>query len=301
MVGLCARGLVTVSWLEGQTWRDLQREMQGGPWHIFHFVGHGGFDDGKDEGFVCLTGEDGRAQPLGATQLGRLLADHRSLRLVLLNACEGSRGGGRDVFSSTASILVRRGVPAVLAMQYEITDGAAIEFARAFYEALSRGLSVDAAVAEARKAVSLEVANTVEWGTPVLYMRTPDGVLFDVVPGPVYVKAPVGTTERAGEAKSRRGGGTCPGDTCSGGTNSGRATACSRQFCSETCSSTEATPAMAGRGRNGHPAGSDHLGSRPDHGRWCKAYPACPGWRPLPDTCPFRGYFDRSGYQDLEE
>ena len=145
-VAVLRAGSGGVTWLEGQTWRDLQREMQGGPWHIFHFVGHGGFDDGKDEGFVCLAGEDGRTRPLGATQLGRLLADHRSLRLVLLNACEGARGGGQDVFSSTASILVRRGIPAVLAMQYEITDRAAIEFARAFYETLARGLPVDAAV-----------------------------------------------------------------------------------------------------------------------------------------------------------
>ena len=180
VAGLCARGLVTVTWLEGQTWRDLQREMQGGPWHIFHFVGHGGFDESKDEGFVCLASEDGRARSLGAAQLGRLLADHRSLRLVVLNACEGARGGGQDVFSSTASILVRRGIPAVLAMQYVITDRAAIEFARVFYETLARGLPVDAAASEARKAVSLELVNTVEWGTPVLYMRTPDGVLFNV-------------------------------------------------------------------------------------------------------------------------
>jgi formylglycine-generating enzyme required for sulfatase activity len=112
--------------------------------------------------------------------LGRLLADHRSLRLALLNACEGARGSERDVFSSTATILVRRGIPAVLAMQYEVTDRAAIEVARAFYEALADGWSVDAAVAEARKAVSLAVANTVEWGTPVLCMRSPDGLLFNV-------------------------------------------------------------------------------------------------------------------------
>ena len=186
---LRARDLVEVHWLEGQTWQDLQKAMRGGPWHIFHFVGHGGFDAGADEGLVALVGENGRAQYLHATQLGRLLADHRSLRLVVLNACEGARGG-EDVFSGTASILVRRGIPAVLAMQYEITDGAAIEFARAFYEALGDGLPVDAAAGEARKAVSLTIANTVEWGTPVLYMRTPDGVLFDMATAVAPLKSP---------------------------------------------------------------------------------------------------------------
>jgi formylglycine-generating enzyme required for sulfatase activity len=177
---LRAHGLVDLHWLAEQTWRDLQRAMRGGPWHVFHFIGHGGFDRIADEGFIALADEEGETHRLSATQLGRLLADHRSLRLTLLNACEGARGSERDVFSSTATILVRRGIPAVLAMQYEVTDRAAIEVARAFYEALADGWSVDAAVAEARKAVSLAVANTVEWGTPVLYMRSPDGFLFNV-------------------------------------------------------------------------------------------------------------------------
>jgi hypothetical protein len=65
-------------------------------------------------------------------------------------------------------------------MQYEITDAAAVEFARGLYEALAEGIAVDVAVAEARKSISLSVANTVEWGTPVLHMRSPDGILFEV-------------------------------------------------------------------------------------------------------------------------
>jgi formylglycine-generating enzyme required for sulfatase activity len=175
-----ARGLVKLTWLEGQTWRHLQRAMRRGPWHVFHFIGHGGFDQVKDEGFIALADEEGETHRLSATHLGRLLADHRSLRLALLNACEGGRGGQRDIFSSTATILVRRGIPAVVAMQYEITDRAAIELSGVFYEALAEGMSVDGAVAEARKAVSFAVTNTVEWGTPVLYMRSPDGLLFQV-------------------------------------------------------------------------------------------------------------------------
>ena len=172
--------LIDLKWLEGQTWRDLQRAMRGGPWHIFHFIGHGGFDRSADEGVIALADENGSAHRLLATELGRLLSDHRSLRLVLLNSCEGARGSEYDVFSSTAAILVRRGMPAVVAMQYEITDRAAVEFARSFYEALVEGLPVDAAVTEARKAISLAVNNTVEWGTPVLYMRAPQGAIFQL-------------------------------------------------------------------------------------------------------------------------
>lgn len=178
--GLQRQGLVELTWLTGQTWRDVQRTMRFGPWHVFHFIGHGGFDRNNDEGFLALADEEGEISRLSATQLGRLLADHRYLRLTLLNSCEGARGGKQDIFSSTASLLVRRGIPAVLAMQYEISDRAAIEFARAFYEALADGMPVDAAACEARKAISLAVHNTVEWGTPVLYMRSRNGVLFSV-------------------------------------------------------------------------------------------------------------------------
>ncbi len=177
---LQAQGLMEVTWLAGQTWRDLQRAMRGGPWHIFHFVGHGGFDPVRDEGLIVVADDAGQPQYLTATDLSRLLADHRPLRLVLLNACEGARGGSQDIFSSTASILVRRGIPAVVAMQYPITDRAAVEFARSFYESLADGLPADAAVAEARKAMSIAVTDSVEWGTPVLFMRAPDGVLFDL-------------------------------------------------------------------------------------------------------------------------
>jgi hypothetical protein len=178
--GLQRANLIKVTWLQGSTWRDLQRAMRGGPYHILHFVGHGGFDAASSEGVIALTDENGTSALMTATQLGRLLADHNSLRMVILNSCLGAKGSGTDVFSSTASILIRRGVPAVVGMQYEISDIAAVEFARSLYEALADGMPVDAAVTEARKAISMALGRTVEWGTPVLHMRSPDGVLFTI-------------------------------------------------------------------------------------------------------------------------
>lgn len=178
--GLQANGLVELVWLEGQTWRDLQKTMRTGVWHVFHFIGHGGFDPNTEEGLIALRDEESHAHYFTATELGRLLADHKPLRLVILNSCEGAKGSERDLFSSTASILLRRGIPAVLAMQYKISDRAAIEFSRAFYEALADGMPVDAAVAEARKSISIAMTNTMEWVTPVIYMRSPDGKIFDL-------------------------------------------------------------------------------------------------------------------------
>src|SRR5215217_709881 len=175
---LQADGVVKLTWLEGQTWRDLQQAMRRGSWHIFHFIGHGDFDPSSDEGRIALSNEAGSKRLLKATHLARLLHAHDDLRLVLLNSCEGARGSEGDPFSSTAATLVRRGVPAVVAMQYEISDEAAIEFSRNFYGAVADGLPVDAAVADARTAVSMD--SPLEWGTPVLYMRSPDGRIFDI-------------------------------------------------------------------------------------------------------------------------
>jgi hypothetical protein len=173
------KALVELTWLAGATWHQLQRAMRTGTWHIFHFIGHGAFDRKVDEGIVCLEDINGNSDLMRATQLGRLLADHSSMRLVVLNSCEGASGGQRDIFSSTASILVRRGIPAVLAMQYDISDKAAIEFSTNFYEALADGMPVDAATTEARKAISFAIDDSLEWATPVLFMRSQDGVLFN--------------------------------------------------------------------------------------------------------------------------
>jgi CHAT domain-containing protein len=182
LADLTDAGLIEVGWILDGNWRTLQRRLDEERWHLFHFSGHGRFDAARDEGTVSLVDEHGGSAPFSATQLARMLADQPALRLVVLNACEGARGGSRDIFSGTASILVRRGIPAVLAMQYEIGDAAAVEFARTFYESLARGTPIDAAVAGARKAISFARGDSFEWGTPVLTTRAPDGVLFRLDP-----------------------------------------------------------------------------------------------------------------------
>ena len=65
--------------------------------------------------------------------------------------------------------MVRRGIPAVIAMQFEITDTAAVAFAPALYGALAAGWPIDEAVAEARKAIY--AVRALEWAIPVLFLR----------------------------------------------------------------------------------------------------------------------------------
>ena len=126
-----------------------------------------------------MEDQENRGRRVSAQFLGTLLHDHRPLRLAVLNACEGARASRGDPFAGTAQSLVQQGIPAVIAMQFEVTDEAAICFTREFYAAIAVGYPVDAALAEARKAIFAEVSE-IEWGTPVLYMRSPDGKVFEV-------------------------------------------------------------------------------------------------------------------------
>jgi hypothetical protein len=179
LTDLVGSGGVEISWLEKATLRGLQRELRRGPYHVFHFIGHGGYDHAAEDGVLLLEDEEGRGRVVSGSQLGTMLADHTTLRLAVLNACEGARTSVDDPFAGVAASLVQREIPAVIAMQFEITDRAAIVFASEFYAALADGYPVDSAVAEARKAIFAD-ANDIEWGTPVLFMRVPDGRIFDV-------------------------------------------------------------------------------------------------------------------------
>ncbi|MGH7800098.1 MAG: CHAT domain-containing protein [Thermodesulfobacteriota bacterium] len=173
------RGLLTLERLEDATLASLQQQLRRGEYHIFHFIGHGGFDQRLQDGVLILEDEDERGRPVSGQDLGTLMHDHRPLRLAILNACEGARTSRTDPFAGMAQSLVQQGIPAVIAIQFEITDEAAIIFAHEFYGAIADGYPVDAALAEARKSIFAQ-GNTLEWGTPVLYLRSPDGVLFSI-------------------------------------------------------------------------------------------------------------------------
>ena len=181
-------GSIQLSWVSGQTWQDLQDALDEDDWHILHFIGHGGFDRRRGEGVLALADEEGMEYPLAASDLGLLLGGRRSVRLVVLNSCESARANARDVFSSTAAVLIRRGIPAVVAMQYDISDKAAIAFAQGLYGAIASRQSVDHAVTRARLAIKLSARDSLEWATPVLYLRSRDAGLFDLAQAPVLAE-----------------------------------------------------------------------------------------------------------------
>jgi hypothetical protein len=172
-------GRIVLDRLEEATLSSLQQRLRQADYHILHFIGHGGFDPETQDGVLLFEDEAGGAARVGGEALAPLLRDHAAMRLAVLNACEGARTSRADPFSGVAQRLVRQGIPSVVAMQFEITDRAAIVFAHEFYRAVSDGYPVEAAVAEGRKALAT-VGPELEWGIPVLHLRAADGYIFRV-------------------------------------------------------------------------------------------------------------------------
>ena len=175
---LTRRGLVTVDRLESGNLAALQRPLRLTEYHVLHFIGHGGYDENAQDGALALEDADGKTRLVTGRDLGMMIRNRRhSLRLVVLNACEGARSAQDDPFGGVAQALVHQGIPAVIAMQFEISDTAAITFSQSFYQAIADGLPVDVATVEARRAMFAE-GNEIEWATPVLYLRSTDGRVF---------------------------------------------------------------------------------------------------------------------------
>jgi CHAT domain-containing protein len=182
---LCAlreRRLVEVEWLKNPTSADLLKKLDEKEWHVLHLAGHGTFDEGAAEGRLSMTASDRRAADLNAHTLRTLLHGRPSLRLVFLNSCDGAVGNARVLVSSTAALVTEAGIPAVIAMQFRISDNIAIEFAERVYAHVAKGSSIEKAVASARK--HLSVTNSPEWVTPVLFMRSAEGRLLDLTAPP---------------------------------------------------------------------------------------------------------------------
>jgi hypothetical protein len=178
---------VALRFLDPPTIDGLRTEVRRRPFDILHFVGHGWLDrDGH--GAVLFRHPDGGAHPVSGIVLADTLKSfpESQASLVVLNACDTARlprsAAGHDPFSGTASVLIMAGIPAVVAMQFPISDRAALCFSGSFYRSLAAGDPLEGAVAEGRKAVFRNQPASWEWATPVLFLGVPDGRLFSVAP-----------------------------------------------------------------------------------------------------------------------
>lgn len=171
---------IELTWLENPTVDELREAFSSESRHVLHFIGHGGFDRESGKGFLALCNKQGDCDRLPAEHLALMIRESEAVRLVVLNCCEGAKADESDLYSSTGAVLAKENVPAVVSMQYEITDEAAIKFSEKLYDSIANGVPIDAALQEARIAIYFSSVGSLEWATPVLHMRSRDGQLFKI-------------------------------------------------------------------------------------------------------------------------
>lgn len=176
--------------IENASWEDLKEHLrERRDYHVLHFMGHGGFDPEKG-GVLFLHRRDERGNELdshhaSAAELAELIRGRCDrLRLVLLNACNTARETGeKRAPQGVAAAFLSQGIPAVIAMQFEVADTAAVTFARTLYRDLVTFKPLEEAVTDARLDVLTEEGGTGRrtdfWMTPVLYLLGRSGAVFE--------------------------------------------------------------------------------------------------------------------------
>jgi|GEM_PF-1411198 WD40 repeat protein/CHAT domain-containing protein len=166
---------------------ELRKELVK-DYYILYFSGHGSpegifLDDGGGkllkEGDKVVGREKGSKYGVSAQTLAKYL-EGKQTRLVFLAACNTSTAPDESgLLAGFAQELAQRSeLPAIVAMQYFISDRQANPLTTQFFAALAAGRPVDVALAEARKTLIKKETVGRDVFSPVLYLQAEDGVLF---------------------------------------------------------------------------------------------------------------------------
>lgn len=158
---------------------------------IVHLVTHG-----QPEGIVLWQHDE----PVltSASALRTALEGAESVRLVVLNACSTAAASLNRSLASVGAQLLQTGIPAVIAMQFDIEERVAGDFAQFFYQELLGGQCpghVPRAVSLARSNLYALNPDSIGFTTPILWLNATDGAIFDADqlpprPQPSSIKQP---------------------------------------------------------------------------------------------------------------
>lgn len=169
-------------------------ERSGRPVTALHLLCHGGAR-GSFFGLV-LDGETAGDAPvlLDPARLQQILAPHAAtLRLVVLAACDGgNQGKFGGLIGSTAQMLHRAGLAAVVASRYPLSvSGSETLTTTLFHGLLARRSSLEEAFVATRTALGSD-AERLDWASLQLYARASDGAAsYPIVPRKAVAPEPV--------------------------------------------------------------------------------------------------------------
>lgn len=144
---------------------------------ILYLAAHGTLANG--EPFLWLQTEDGKADKLSASQLAlRMRELANQPRLIVLASCQSAGKGNGETLQALGPRLAQAGIPAVLAMQGNISMDSVKKFMPIFFAELMRDGQIDRALAVARGSIR----DAHDFWMPVLFMRLQSGRIW-YVPG----------------------------------------------------------------------------------------------------------------------
>jgi tetratricopeptide (TPR) repeat protein len=154
------------------TKNDFQKALFEGHYDIVHFIGHGYVKLSDRDGYIRF--EDDEINGEGIVEQFR---PQTPPKLFYFNSCSTAQADVFDAFSSLAQVLIKNDkspVPAVIAMQYDISVDDSLRMAGVFYRHLLDQDSafygdIDGAMDEARFAIN---EDNHSWGIPMLFLQT---------------------------------------------------------------------------------------------------------------------------------
>ena len=176
---------IELTLLEQPGREQLTQSLEQGNYDILHYAGHSGW--GAAGGDLYLVNRrTGLTEPLSGEDLAGLLVNN-GVRMAVFNSCRGVRAATTEstgALDNLADALLRRGVPAILAMAERIPDDVALILSRLFYRNLKQGYPIDLSLNRARQGLlSSYGSNQLYWALPILYLHPDFDGYLHVVPG----------------------------------------------------------------------------------------------------------------------
>jgi tetratricopeptide (TPR) repeat protein len=171
--------------LEQPDREQLTQALEQGHYQVLHYAGHSNLGSRGGELYL-VSSRTGLTETLSGDDLAGLLVNN-GIQMAVFNSCRGAYGDPSNLADNSpernlTEALVKRGIPAVLAMAESIPDDVALTLTRLFYRNLNQGYPVDHSLSRARAGlISAYGSHQLYWALPILYQHPDfDGYLTGI-------------------------------------------------------------------------------------------------------------------------